>query len=67
LRSSSPATHPQRVCALLLYGGFAHFPSAAMSAEALVAFARQIEEGWGSGVTLRHFAPGCVEDPHFKA
>jgi hypothetical protein len=66
LRSSSPATHPQRVCALLLYGGFAHFPSAAMSAEALVAFARQIEEG-GSGVTLRHFAPDRVEDPRFKA
>lgn len=60
-------THPQRVRALLLYGGFAYFPSAVMSAEALAGFARQIEAGWGSGVTLRHFAPGRIEDARFKA
>lgn len=61
------ATHPQRVRALLLYGGFAHFASAVMGAEPLAAFVCEIETGWGSGITLRHFAPGRREDMRFKA
>ncbi|HEY6255933.1 MAG TPA: alpha/beta fold hydrolase [Xanthobacteraceae bacterium] len=61
------AARPERVRALLLYGGFAHFHSSVMGPEALAAHARQIESTWGSGVTLRHFAPGRLEDARFKA
>lgn len=60
-------TYPRRVRTLLLYGGFAHFAGAVMGPEALAAFVGQIEKAWGSGITLRHFAPGRVEDARFKA
>jgi pimeloyl-ACP methyl ester carboxylesterase/DNA-binding CsgD family transcriptional regulator len=67
LSISLAAGCPERVRALALYGGFAHFHSAVMGPEALAAFARQIEKAWGSGVTLRQFAPGRAEDARFKA
>jgi len=61
------ATYPQRVRALVLYGGYAHFHSWVMGPEALATFTRQIESSWGSGATLRHYAPGRCENARFKA
>jgi pimeloyl-ACP methyl ester carboxylesterase/DNA-binding CsgD family transcriptional regulator len=61
------ATLPERTRALLLYGGYAHFHSSVMGPEALATFIRDIDTTWGSGATLRHFAPGRLEDARFKA
>jgi pimeloyl-ACP methyl ester carboxylesterase/DNA-binding CsgD family transcriptional regulator len=60
------ATYPQRTRALVLYGGYAHFHTWVMGPEALATFTRQAESAWGSGATLRHFAPGRFEDARFK-
>ena len=61
------ATHPQRTRAMVLYGGYAHFSTWVMGPEAVATFTRQLETSWGSGGTLRHFAPGRSEDAGFKA
>jgi pimeloyl-ACP methyl ester carboxylesterase/DNA-binding CsgD family transcriptional regulator len=61
------ATYPERVRALVLYGGYAHFHTWVMGPEALATFTRQVENSWGSGASLRHFAPGRLEDARFKA
>jgi pimeloyl-ACP methyl ester carboxylesterase/DNA-binding CsgD family transcriptional regulator len=61
------ATHAERTRALVLYGGYAHFFTWVMGPEAVATFTRQIETSWGSGGTLRHFAPGRCEDAGFKA
>jgi pimeloyl-ACP methyl ester carboxylesterase/DNA-binding CsgD family transcriptional regulator len=61
------ATYPERARALVLYGGYAHFHTWVMGPEALASFTRQVESSWGNGATLRHFAPGRVEDARFKA
>jgi pimeloyl-ACP methyl ester carboxylesterase len=61
------AAHPERTRALVLYGGYANFHTWVMGPEALVAFTREVESSWGSGATLRHFAPGRIEDARFKA
>jgi pimeloyl-ACP methyl ester carboxylesterase/DNA-binding CsgD family transcriptional regulator len=61
------ATHAERTRALVLYGGYAHFFTWVMGPEAVATFTRLIETSWGSGGTLRHFAPGRCEDAGFKA
>jgi pimeloyl-ACP methyl ester carboxylesterase/DNA-binding CsgD family transcriptional regulator len=61
------AHYRERVRLLVLYGGYAHFHSWVMGAEALATFTRQVENAWGSGATLRHYAPGRFEDDRFKA
>jgi pimeloyl-ACP methyl ester carboxylesterase/DNA-binding CsgD family transcriptional regulator len=61
------ATCPERVRALMLYGGYAHFHTWVMGPEALATFTGQVESSWGSGATLRHFAPGRFEDARFMA
>ncbi len=61
------ATYPERTRALLLYGGYAHFYSAVMGAEALAAFLGNAERTWGTGASLAAFAPGKVDDARFKA
>jgi DNA-binding CsgD family transcriptional regulator len=60
------ATYPERVRALALFGGYAHFHSWVMGPEALASFTRQLETAWGSGATLRHSAPGRFGDDRFK-
>ncbi|HEY2231369.1 MAG TPA: alpha/beta fold hydrolase [Xanthobacteraceae bacterium] len=60
------ATYPQRVRALALFGGYAHFRSWVMGPEALASFSCQIETSWGSGATLRHSAPGRLGDARFS-
>jgi pimeloyl-ACP methyl ester carboxylesterase/DNA-binding CsgD family transcriptional regulator len=61
------ATYPERVRSLMLYGGYAHFHTWVMGPEALATFTRHIESSWGSGATLRYFAPGRFDDARFKA
>ncbi len=61
------ATYPERTRALVLYGGYAHFYSAVMGAEALAAFLDNAERTWGTGASLAAFAPGKVDDARFKA
>ncbi len=60
------ATYPERTRALVLYGGYAHFHKWVLSAEGLARYVAEAEKNWGSGSTLRHFAPGRVNDPHFR-
>jgi pimeloyl-ACP methyl ester carboxylesterase/DNA-binding CsgD family transcriptional regulator len=61
------ATYPRRVPALVLYGGYAHFPTWVMGQEGLAKFMHNAETSWGSGATLANFAPGRVDDPRFQA
>jgi pimeloyl-ACP methyl ester carboxylesterase/DNA-binding CsgD family transcriptional regulator len=61
------ATYPERTRALVLYGGYAHFHTWVAGREALEEFVRNAETSWGSGKSLRHFAPGRLSDPHFTA
>jgi pimeloyl-ACP methyl ester carboxylesterase/DNA-binding NarL/FixJ family response regulator len=61
------ATYPERMRALVLYGGYAHFHSWVMGEEALAGFLRDAETSWGSGATLKNFAPGRVDDARFQA
>jgi pimeloyl-ACP methyl ester carboxylesterase/DNA-binding NarL/FixJ family response regulator len=61
------ATYPERTRALVLYGGYAHFHTWVMGPEALEGFVNNAERTWGSGASLKSFAPGRVEDAHFKA
>ena len=60
-------TYPERVRALVLYGGYAHFSTWVLGPEALANFTHQLETSWGNGGTLNHFAPGRCEDAGFKA
>ena len=61
------ATYPRRVPALVLYGGYAHFPTWVMGQEGFARFIHSAETSWGSGATLSNFAPGRVDDPRFQA
>jgi pimeloyl-ACP methyl ester carboxylesterase len=60
------AAYPERTRALVLYGGYAHFYSAVMGPEALAAFLDNAERTWGTGASLKAFAPCRVDDPRFK-
>ena len=60
------ATYPERTRCLVIYGGYAHFHSAVQNSEAAKRFAEEADKSWGTGATLRHFAPGRVSDPHFS-
>jgi pimeloyl-ACP methyl ester carboxylesterase/DNA-binding CsgD family transcriptional regulator len=61
------ATYPERTRALVLYGGYAHFHTWVLGPDALTNFINNAEETWGSGASLVSFAPGLVDDAHFKA
>ena len=52
------ATFPERVRALVLYGGYASFHRWVARPEAVERFVAEAEANWGTGATLRHFAPG---------
>jgi DNA-binding CsgD family transcriptional regulator len=60
------ATHPERTRSLVLYGGYASFHKWVMGREALAHFVSSTEEKWGTGASLKHFAPGLVDDPQFS-
>jgi pimeloyl-ACP methyl ester carboxylesterase/DNA-binding CsgD family transcriptional regulator len=60
------ARHPERVRALVLYGGYAQFHRWVAGPEALARFADEVDRYWGTGAILRHFAPGRAHYPHFS-
>ena len=60
------ATYPRRTRALVLYGAYAHFYSWVLSPEQVEAFVASAEENWGTGSSLRSFAPNMVADARFR-
>lgn len=60
------ATFPDRVQALVLIGTYAHYSSAVLGPEARAQFIQEVESGWGTGVTLRRFAPSLADDPQAR-
>lgn len=59
------AACPERTRALILYGGYAHFKSWVMDETALEQFMGMLDAGWGTGATLKSFAPRLVNDKRF--
>jgi len=60
------ATYPDRCRALILYGAYSHFFSHVLPPDRFEAFMARIEEAWGTGESLRTFAPTKVSDEHFR-
>ena len=64
------ATHPERTAALVLYGTFAtglekpDYPWG-LTEEVVEAFLKEIDEGWGQGISARLFAPSLAQDERF--
>jgi pimeloyl-ACP methyl ester carboxylesterase len=56
------ASHPERSCALILYGAFAKFSSWFPTKESLKDLIRYVEKDWGSGQSLPMFAPSKKDD-----
>ena len=61
------ATYPERTRALILYGSYAHFHSAVLTPAQVDAFVADAEESWGTGRSLKSFAPNLVSDERFRA
>ena len=61
------ATYPERTRALVLYGAYAHFHSAVQTREQVEAFCAEADRSWGSGASLKAFAPGMAGDKRFCA
>jgi len=60
------ATYPERTRALVLYGTYGHFPTWVLPPEKFDAFISFIEQAWGTGASLKVFAPSKVSDERFK-
>jgi pimeloyl-ACP methyl ester carboxylesterase/DNA-binding CsgD family transcriptional regulator len=60
------AAAPSSVRALVLYGGYAHFPTAVMGHDALDGFIRDIESTWGTGASLPLLVPTRAKDERFR-
>jgi pimeloyl-ACP methyl ester carboxylesterase/class 3 adenylate cyclase len=61
------ATYPERCRALVLYGSFARFSSWFPTDEALREFFNYVEHAWGTGGSLRKFAPSRANDALFQS
>jgi class 3 adenylate cyclase len=61
------ATYPERTSALVLYGTYGHFPTWVLSAERLPAFISGVEANWGTGASVKAFAPEAGKDPQVQA
>jgi pimeloyl-ACP methyl ester carboxylesterase len=66
------ATYPERTAALVLYGSFARLLAGpdypvGIPPEAFEAFMRRTVESWGTGASLRVFAPSRADDPAARA
>lgn len=59
------ATCPERMRALILYGGYASHRDTAAEAKWLRALAEATEAPWGTGATLARLAPGRADDRTF--
>ena len=60
------ASHPDRCTSLILYGAFAKFSGWYPTEEKLAAFYRYVEEKWGTGESVRKYAPSLADDAGFK-
>jgi class 3 adenylate cyclase len=60
------ASHPDRCVSLILYGAFAKFSGWYPTEEKLAAFYRYVEEKWGTGESVRKYAPSMGDDAGFK-
>lgn len=59
------ATYPRRTKALILYGSYAHFHTWVLTREQLCDFIANAEKTWGTGSSLKSFAPNLANDPSF--
>jgi pimeloyl-ACP methyl ester carboxylesterase/class 3 adenylate cyclase len=60
------ASHPERTSALVLYGTFAEFRSWVPTPQHFEHFLQAIDQDWGTGQSLPHFAPSVADDPPFR-
>lgn len=60
------ATYPERTRALLLYGTYGHFLSWVLSGDRFAHFLELVGKNWGTGESLRAFAPSAMSDPAFR-
>ncbi|MEH2527194.1 MULTISPECIES: adenylate/guanylate cyclase domain-containing protein [unclassified Bradyrhizobium] len=60
------ATYPERTRALVLYGTYGHFSSWVVPRDRLDAALDRMEKNWGTGESLRLFAPSVASDETFK-
>lgn len=60
------ATYPDRIQALALYGAYGHFPSWVMPADKMPGFLETIAKIWGTGDSMRIFAPSRADDTAFR-
>jgi pimeloyl-ACP methyl ester carboxylesterase/class 3 adenylate cyclase len=60
------ATYPERTAALVLYGTFAEFRSWVPTEEHFARILRAMDEEWGTGRSLSHFAPSLADEPRFQ-
>jgi pimeloyl-ACP methyl ester carboxylesterase/DNA-binding CsgD family transcriptional regulator len=59
------ATYPRRTRALILYGSYAHFHTWVLSPAQLASFVEDADSIWGTGASLKSFAPGMMKDLAF--
>ncbi|XSC47285.1 alpha/beta fold hydrolase [Bradyrhizobium sp. RDT10] len=60
------ATYPERTRALVLYGTYGHFRSWVVPPDRIEAALDRMEKNWGTGESLRLFAPSVASDETFK-
>ena len=60
------ATYPERTRALVLYGTYGHFSSWVVPPDRIDAALDRMEKNWGTGESLRLFAPSVASDETFK-
>jgi class 3 adenylate cyclase len=60
------ATYPERTRALVLYGTYGHFSSWVVPPDMIDAAMDRMEKNWGTGESLRLFAPSVASDETFK-
>ena len=60
------ATYPERTRALVLYGAYGHFRSWVLPPDRIEGALERMEKNWGTGDSLRLFAPSVASDETFK-
>ncbi len=60
------ATYPERTRAVILYGAYAQFHAWVQSPEQVAAFIAAAEESWGTGTSLKSFAPNMLANERFR-
>src|SRR5690606_15036171 len=60
------ATYPERTRGLALFGAYPSYTEWVLSPDRLPAFIQTIEASWGTGETVKIFAPEMADDPAFR-